>query len=183
MINLIPPAAYKQIVREYWARVVTVGFFLVGSAFAVASITLFPPYFLISIQMHVVENVVSESSEKIASYDTSEKELAVASQYAQLLNSGESTSFTQYQDIIERIAGTGVVISSLTFNRNSVLNTGAISVGGVAKNRQVLATFRDELEAQDDFGQVDLPISNLIKDQQIPFMIQIVISSSTGKNI
>ena len=182
MINLIPPAAYRQIVREYWARVITVGLFLLGSAFAVALVTLIPSYYLISIQMHVVENVVSESTEKLATYDVSESELTVATERAQLLAGGGAVPFTEYQTTIERLAGSQVHVTSVSFTRG-LSKLGTVSISGTAKNRQGLASFRDALEAEKDFIRVDLPISNLIKDQDIPFTIQIVTPTSTAITI
>ncbi len=181
MINLIPPAAHKKIVIEYWVRVITVGLFMVGTALAVSVVTMLPSYFLINVQKQAIVSVVSESSQKVASYDVSASELEIATKYAELLLQVPDALFTDYQKTIEQLAGGNISITSLRFSGGDK-KPGTIAIDGMATNRQALSGFRDALDARDEFVRVDLPISNLIKDKDISFSIQVQTATSTAKS-
>jgi hypothetical protein len=178
MINLLPPTAYKKIVLEYWVRVITIGLLFIGTALIFAIVALVPAYFLIDVQIKSIETNVSQSSEKVATYDVSASELEIATANAQLLTNVTVTPFTEYQNTIERLTGNSITVSALRFNRSDK-KPATITIDGVATNRQTLATFRDALDAEVEFIKVDLPISNLIKDKDIPFSIQVQTSSSS----
>ena len=48
-----------------------------------------------------------------------------------------------------------------------------ISISGTAASRQALADFRNRLREEDGVESVDLPISNLAKDRDIPFELTV----------
>jgi hypothetical protein len=180
MINLLPPAAYKKIVREYYLRVVTVALFLLGTTCLLGVVSLSPSYILTSVQMSALKDGVMHSSEKVASYDTSVAELKKANEYALKLQGNGVTLFTDYQQSIENESGSDITVTAMRFARPDSNKPATISIDGTARDRQSLATFRDTLAARADFARVDLPISNLIKEKDISFSIQITTATSTS---
>jgi Tfp pilus assembly protein PilN len=178
MINLIPPVARKNLVREYWARVITVWMFLAGTASLIILLLLLPTYVLIGVQISALKQIVASSSEKSSSYDLSAAALLEANRQAQLLvGTPELTPFSAYSSQLESLASGGVVLKEERFSRKG--DGGTIQISGVASTRQSLADFRDSIEADDNFTNVDLPISSLIKDRDLLFSMQITISTST----
>ncbi len=181
MINLIPPAARRLVVREYWVRVLSVWMFLVGTGCLVVAALLLPTYVLIHSQISVLSETSSGVAEKVATYDSSAAELKLASEQAAILMSGGSTTpFSTYLTLIEASAGSDIEIRSVDFTRGGTGN-GAVILSGESNTRQALADFRDALESEGSFTKVDLPISNLIKERDVLFSIQMQIATTTPK--
>lgn len=180
MINLIPPAARRAIVREYWVRVISVWMFLVGTGFLVVAALLLPTYVLIRSQIASLTETSSGVAEKVATYDSSVAELKRASEQAAILiNAGTSSApFSQYLALIKKSTGPEITIRSIDFSRATIAS-GAVVLTGESKTRQALASFRDALESEGTFTKVDLPISNLIKDRDVLFSMQMNIATNT----
>ncbi len=178
MINLIPPAARRVIIREYWTRVVSVWLLLASAAGIMVLILLLPTYLLISIKADVLNQEVAAASEKIASYDISATDILKANRHAQLLlNVQTPVPFYTLINDIEATAGPAIAINDFRFLRQGMNDT--IQLAGQASTRQDLASFRDTLDGDERFLSVDLPISNLIKDRDILFSMTINLATST----
>jgi Tfp pilus assembly protein PilN len=179
MINLIPPAARRNVVREYWIRVISVWMFLMGTGFLVVAALLLPTFVLIRSQINVLSAASYMVAEKVASYDVSATELKLASTQAVILASaGTTTPFSAYLSLIEKNTGDGIQIRSVDFSRAGV-SGGTVVLSGESKTRQALADFRDLMESEGLFTKVDLPISNLIKERDVLFSMQMVIATNT----
>lgn len=178
MINLIPPAARRSVVREYWLRAISVWLLLFGTGCLIVASLLLPTYVLIRLQVGELEQTAVAASEKVATYDVSASALVAANKQAQLLMGTSTTPFSTYLTQLEQFAGAGVVLRDIQFVRSKT-GVGSITVAGTAATRQVLANFRDALEAEPAFSKVNLPISNLIKDRDLLFVIDITLATST----
>ncbi len=179
MINLIPPPARRDLVKEYWFRVITVWLFLLGTASLIILLLLLPTYVLIGIKINSLKSLTSIATEKSLSYDIAVSTLATANKQAQLLvNTPEIAPFTNYISSLEKLASTTIMMQELRFNRTEA-KAGSIQVSGVAKTRQGLADFRDAIETNPDFLAVDLPISSLIKDRDLLFSLKITMATDT----
>ena len=179
MINLIPPVARRTVVREYWVRVISVWMFLVGTGFLVVVALLLPTYVLTRSQINVLSEVSSTVAEKVTTYDASAVELQRASEQAAILvSAGTTTPFSTYLTLIEKSAGNEIQIRSIDFSRTGVGN-GTVVLSGESKTRQALAYFRDVMESDGSSIKVDLPISNLIKERDIMFSMQMMIATTT----
>lgn len=178
MINLIPPAARRSVMREYWFRAISVWLLLCGTGCIIIAVLLFPTYILIRMQVNQIDANMTASSDKVATFDVSSAELTLANTRAQVLTSiSSSTPFSTYVDTIETLSGGEVTISQMVFARPQT--GGTIKLSGTAKTRQALAQFRDALEAETAFDAVDLPISNLIKERDLLFFMDITLATST----
>ena len=183
MINLIPPAARKNIIKEYWVRVVTVWLFLAGTVSLIILFLLLPTYVLIGMQNNLLKQDVATASLKSHSYDVSATVLLNANRQAQLLvDTREVTPFSLYTNKLEKLAGTKVTIQEMRFSRLESL-AGTIQISGVSNTRQNLADFRDAIEADQNFSTVDLPISSLVKDRDLLFSMEIVLATTTAINM
>jgi hypothetical protein len=179
MINLIPPTARRSVIREYWLRVVSVWMFLLGTGFLIVAALLLPTYVQIWIQLENLSAATGVPSEKISNYDTAVSELVAATSLARILTTeASSTQFSTYISDIAKLAGDNIAITSYTFERKPTGDT-TIMVAGIAATRQVLANFEDELSNNEAFSRVDLPISNLIKDRDVLFSLQLELATST----
>lgn len=180
MINLIPQKAKKDIIVEYWVRVVTAWFILWAIALFVSAGILFPAYYLIGSQVSVYETSAVQASKKLASYDNVSESLVQASKEAKvIIDESNLPIFSDYISLIEGLQGDGIQVSKIQLNRdqNSI---GPILLSGIASDRQTLASFRDRLLESEQIVSVDLPISNLANDSDIQFNITVTLANENS---
>lgn len=73
---------------------------------------------------------------------------------------------------------TGVKINSISFskrNNNAEKIGSSVIISGIAQNRESLVSFSSNLKKDSDFSSVEIPISNLAKEKNLPFSINIFI--------
>lgn len=176
MINLIPSAAKRGILVEYWVRVVSVWLILWAIALIAAASTLLPAYVLISSQVSLHEESASVASQKVSDYETASVALVQASQQARMIvDEKEVMQFSTYMQLLESLQGEGITVSAYTMEREKE-GIAPIGIEGVAENRKALASFRDRLLAAKEVSSVDLPISNLAQDKDIQFSLTVVLA-------
>ena len=181
MINLIPPHARKQVRIEYWVRVISVWVLLVTSAFVIIGLLLIPSLVLVRSQLQVYDGAYQTASDQNDVYKSLEKEVRDANNIAQQLMSTEGTPlFTELIEDVENIAKGKVTIQSISFQRNEQGIVEKINIMGNSESRVLLVAFRNAIEQHDAFSSAELPLSNLAKDKDIPFSIEIVVDNSVN---
>lgn len=179
MINLIPQAAKKNIVTEYWVRVLSTWLMLWAFALFCGAGILFPAYILVSSQVSIYEESAAQALQKVADYDSASVELVRASQQArEALLQIETKPVTSYVELFTGLQGAEIRFSQLNITR-AEKDLQPVSITGSATNRQALASFRDRLLAHPLITEVDLPISNLATDKNIQFSITVTMDNST----
>lgn len=181
MINLIPPAAKKSVIREYWKRVITVWLLLFSSALIILVVFLLPTYVALQTEIGLLDEKVAVNAGLLSAYDVSATELVTANAQAKLLLDSESEiSLSEIIIKLDTIAGKDVSINNYIFE--SKIDNNTIVLSGVAVTRQALALFKDTIGKEEEVASVDLPIPNLIKDKDLIFTMTIKMASSS-KNI
>lgn len=173
MINLIPPSAEKLIVKEYWLRVLAVWLFLFGTGCLIVASLHLPTYVLVRNELVSLREQVANNAAETASFDTGSAALAMAMEEARLLKSVGTSSAPHTLDMkaLTDIAGDQVVLSSFVFSKTDSATT--VTLMGTARTRAALANFRDAIEADERFADAILPISSLIKDRNIDFIMTV----------
>lgn len=180
MINLIPPEARKNVMIEYWVRALSVGLVLVSMALLVVAVLLLPPYVLLNGLVTTKQMSLDETEEKTREYDISAKSLVQATTLArQVVEGDRAPSFTNLVAVIEAARDPELVaIEGYDFSLVGE-QAAPVIVTGNATTRQSLADFRDRLVVSDDIMAVDLPLSNLAKDRDLPFSLTVTFASTT----
>tara|TARA_B100000508_G_scaffold106241_1_gene84364 strand:- start:2831 stop:3373 length:543 start_codon:yes stop_codon:yes gene_type:complete len=177
MINLIPQAAKKSLLIEYWIRSVSVWAILWSLALIIGAAILLPPYVLISSQVSVYQESAAAASEKVENFKSVTVGLSRSNQEASMvMNMRHDTLLSDYIKLFENLEGSAIEITNITLNKNDS-GIGPVSIIGVADDRQNLAAFRDRLLAEEQVEKVDLPISNLAQDRDIRFTITVDINN------
>ncbi len=175
MTNLIPLSAEKNVKREYWLRVLSVWFVAVGIGVSVLIVLTLPIYVLVTLQLDNHSDTVVVASAQKDELQALEGVLREANRQARLIVSEQQTvSLTQHIQIITAIAGIGVTITSFQFDQTGEQKKLVLS--GVADSRLLLANFRDNLENSENYSQVELPLSSLIRDRDIDFTMTMVVN-------
>lgn len=178
MINLIPPSAKKSIIIEYWKRVIAVWLCLFSTVFIILSVFLLPTHIALRSQIGYLEKTVSESVDRVSNYDISATELVTASTQARvLLDNVASNTPSDLINALNTHAGNNVSVNNFQFIK--LTTTPTIKLAGLANTREDLARFRDAVTADKRFAKVDLPISNLIKEKDLLFSMEIALATST----
>lgn len=180
MINLLPAPAKKNLLIEYWIRVVSVWMVLWSVALIAATSVLLPTYVLIEAQVKSYADSAAAASEKVANYESVSVALVEASQQAKMVIDEEKIPlFSYYVNKFESLQQDGIVIKTINLTRADS-GVAPILIGGEARDRQSLASFRDRLLADEAVDTVDLPISNLARDKNISFSITVTLVNQTS---
>lgn len=177
MTNLLPPAAKKKVVFEYWIRVFSMWTILWSACLLVSAIVLWPTYVLIIGSSEAYADSVTDASERTAEYQSISQMLVRATKQAQtIIITERQTRLSAVFNDIEAAAGQGVTLAEVTVERNKS-GIDPVQVRGEATNRQSLAAFKNRLEAVPYIASVDLPIENLANNQDIMFAISVIINN------
>ena len=174
MINLIPPHARRRVITEYWVRVLAVWLLLLGSALLIIAILNLPVYVLLNNQKDAYLAQSEKAMTLSIDLDATEATINRTNEIARLLAQGESeVPFTEYIVRLEELTNESVVLTDITLTRDTSEAVKEIQLTGLAETRQSLANFRNDIEADQFFDAVELPISNLAKDEDILFSVKI----------
>jgi uncharacterized membrane protein YhiD involved in acid resistance len=176
MINLIPPEGYKAARHEYLFRVnAAVGLLIAGVAL-VLSAALIPAYVLVGVQTKEIERELAQnqSTEDILkTADTTTKRSNEV--LAQLKKSSSTVSISELVEEVQRLAPSSISFKNFTLD-SSKGATLKMQVQGEAPTREVLAKFKGALESSEKFLKAEIPIADLARNVDVPFVITITIS-------
>lgn len=172
--TLLPLQERKTLRREYRLRVAIVLCFMLAFAGLIGIVSLFPAYISMSIkERSELEAVAALKKQKddsgMADIEGTLKADAGLLNAALPLSGGVAPS-----SVVESVVSASgpVRITSLTVEQGDDL---AFNVGiqGVAPDRDALLAFQNRLEALAPGNKAVLPISELAKNSNIPFSIQL----------
>ena len=182
MINLIPNEEKKRKAHNFYYRLIILSFFMLGIVMCFAVLAILPSYILVAgkdnfvnekLSMQKAEPVpilgqqtlslIKELDNKLSLIENIRKDKFVVS--AKIIN-----------EILEsRVAN--VKITRISYE-NDELSGRKIGIYGTAPSRERLLLFRQALEDNPAFKNVDLPISNFIRGSNISFFLSLAPSGS-----
>ena len=138
-----------------------------------------PTYILVSSLQSSLANQFDDALAQQEAFQASEDTIKQTNALIDYLKIQPETDF-QFSGLIyelDAIAGSEVAIKQIILIKEAgVLNN--LEVIGEAKTRISLANFRDNLETNEMFTSVELPISNLAKDRNITFSMTVTLNNS-----
>lgn len=173
MANLLPPFARKQLIREYWVRVLTLTLFMLAVVLLAIAIMLLPTYRTLSTQVAAMQDSLEDAEVEQARITASLTELQTTNRLLSYLRDVPATpSFTHYYYELQAIAGPGILITSINIQTNERV-VSAVDMVAIASTRQGLIDFLDDLQRHPEFGRVAVPIENLAQSENIEFSVRI----------
>jgi len=184
VINVLPEKEKKNRRKEYWMRFFTMLLNLIAIMGVVASLLLFPSYFLSLSKQNIIESSLEEFNKENSNLVNSNLDKITADINSKLgiLNNGKE------QDLVGgKILGNilssrteGITFSQILFNEGTLTKAKTISsptleVHGVATNRDALRNFKVALDSNPNFSSVNLPISNFLEKTNLAFTIVITL--------
>jgi hypothetical protein len=177
MYNLLSRKDKKYVQKEYRYRVVTLSFAIVSGSMIFGIVLLLPAYFFVQSQKEALsdkqayaQSLEEQEEEGISSaqlFEIKEK-IDVLSHDAERKSAVEVLSKVIYE------RNDGILINGISYQKNVGDGARTIEVRAVGKDREALVKYQDFLEGLGIFDSIDLPISNFVASEDIPFTITMV---------
>jgi hypothetical protein len=171
MFKLLPEETRAKVAGEYKLRRSVVIVTSAAIMFAVALGGLFPSYILSKVRQTEAEALLAvplirENEGDLGVWLTGfNRKLHALSAVAE----EEKASLAMERALAERRAG--IRITQLNWSESE--GAAALSLVGVASDRQALLSFETRLKDSGNFSEVMLPVSNLAKESNISFQINL----------
>ena len=175
MINLIPPKGHIALKHEYILRVASIYGFILTGVFVAGTLLTIPTYVLVSSQLNAVRPDEAHTNEIKKTYDDALIHIQNANTVmAQLRASVPNVEISTVIEEVMRVAPSGITFSTFqALRENETVKT--VDVQGQAATRNALAALKNALEASDLFESANVPISDLAKENNLPFVITITL--------
>lgn len=176
MINLIPPAGYQILKREYLLRVGASFSFLMAVILFILTVSLAPTYILTSAQMADYETRINSVEDEALVFAEAERQVAEAHTIlTQLQTVGHTVHTSDILREIESIAPAGISFKTFYISSSAKDAAQTIQVQGVASTREALIRFKNAIEEVPRFEKAEVPIADLARDADLPFAITITL--------
>jgi cell division ATPase FtsA len=179
VINILPYEEKKILRKEYWMRLFTMVLNLIALAGVVATLLLFPSYFLSKSKENLVESSLeafNNQNPDLTNNNISEITGDINSKL-ETLDKAEA-SYQVNDKVLNNILSSrtsGITFSQILFNKKTTEAGSAsiLEVYGTATSRDALRNFKTALDSNPSFSKVDLPISDFLEKSNLDFTISI----------
>ncbi len=176
MINLIPPAGYTVLKREYLLRISASFFFLMAVILFILTVSLAPTYILTSAQIADYETRINNVEDEAAIFAEAERQVGEAHMVlTQLQTVGHTIHTSDILREIEHIAPTGITFKNFYVSTGALNTAQTVQVQGIAPTREILIRFKNVLEDSALFEKAEVPIADLARDVDLPFAITVTL--------
>ncbi len=179
-MNLLPETEKKLIKKGLNLRFLIVFSLLIALALLIGIVSLEPAFVLAKAKL--METTLLAKTEDHSRTIETEKILAVPEEIKSkteiFLKSIPKFRVAEIFYIIAKDLPSGVVVKSVSFagSQSAGQNSKEIRVSGVSSSRQSLIAFSDKLRAESLFVGVEVPVSSLAREKNLPFSIKIKLS-------
>lgn len=180
-MNLLSKTEKDNLKKGLKLRLMVVALFLLSASFLVGTVMLLPAYFLALGNLSGIQ--LAESSLGVKNENLDEGILNLPGQIDSRLKFFQSNlANLPVVDLFSKIisaAQSGIKLNSISFSRNQTYkekNGVLILVSGTALTREALVSFSASLKKTEVFSMVDVPVSSLTKDKNLPFSVNIFIT-------
>ena len=181
-LNLLPPEDRKQMGRERMSRFFKLIFGITAALFLTGDVLLLPTYFFLFFEHKGIQQqqVTLEQNTKTEQAKTATARIEEIN--AQLkrfpheypLTVSPATRYLQY---ISQGIPPGIGLTSFAYLKEEK----SITLRGKAVRRDDLLAFISHLRDNTAFGNVESPVTNLLKEEYIDFTITISLNGSSPK--
>lgn len=178
-MNLLPKEEKEILKNGFKMRFFIIGniFFIV--AFLVGTATLLPSFILAQDRLALISTLNStnknEDENSVKDILRVPKEIELKLKFIQ--SNSKSVSLIQTLNSVFSNMPKAIKIDSLSFNRQGENTKEKITIiiSGIAGDRNSLVEFESVLKNNNLFKNVEVPVSSLAKDKDLPFSINLII--------
>ncbi len=182
MINLLPIEEKVKIKNLYKVRLAIVSCIAAAVTLFVFSVFLFPSFFLAGVKEEATRErreLVLKSISVIEAKHTEEEIQKTASQLAVVATRDDvSDSLSRFISAVAKRTTRGISVTGFYSQKTEGGRYGVnkLIVSGTARDRAALLSFVDALRNETIFSRVELPVSNLVRSEDISFSVIIFLS-------
>ena len=178
MINLIPNEEKKNMANNFYYRLFILSLWMVSFSICFGVLAILPSYILSTSKENFAdEKLVIQKNESVPILDqeTSDaiKDLDSKLSLAEKLQVDKFIVTERVVNEIIESKVSGIKISRIFYENDSAKGK-KIEIEGIASSREELLSFRQTLEDNKAFQNVDLPISNFVKGSNIQFFLTLM---------
>lgn len=181
-MNLLPDTEKKLLKKGLVSRFIIVSTFAIAGAIIVGFVALVPAYVLARVKLLEVmskSNITIETDKA----DSPSPLLGLPEEIKSKLSVFESL-IPQHRVVeifyeITKVKPEGVSIKSISFLNNTNptnANRKTMNIAGTAVSRKSLVDFSESLKKVSLIKEVEVPVSNLARERDLPFAIKIIIA-------
>ena len=167
-LNLIPSAKKEEIKKAYYFRLVLKWGLEILMIFVVFVAMLVSINYIIKITLNSnTESVIAENNEQyreMRKYDQEIKNINSQINETEKIQKGQVHWFKFLEKINSQFSDKVEIKKIITSNYSVLLS-------GSANNRDDLIQFRENLEKESCFSEINLPLSNLVERENVEFQI------------
>jgi len=172
MLNLLKREKRYEIRKEYFRRLANVSILVLIISLVYYGVLLFSGTFLINFEKQAVElesqNIANSDLQKqVTEYEKTLNHIKI--EYGIFSKKVMSPTFILAKLSEKTIAGIG--LEAINLNKTNEDNVFNVEVRGVAKNRDILLAYSNSLQVESIFEGINIPLSSLTKNTDIPFTI------------
>ncbi len=171
--TFLPESERKNIARDYHIRVAIVGLFFLSLAFLVGVAALFPAYVhaMLEERLHLKDVATLNQTGGAEALSSAENDLSGSAALMSVLSG--SIVPAPFSSTVEDIASERGAVEVSSFSLSRAASSTSIVIEGSAPTRAALLAFKDRLVALAPGISVNLPVSELARDTDIQFSIEI----------
>lgn len=177
MINLIPEEIKKKLKKSFFIKIIILLFFTLSLAIFIVNL-FFVPFFMFSLSQKKLANqeLNREINSPQANYDEGVQELIEDIDLKLKMIEESKTSKFNVSIVLDKILSQkidGIKINSIDYRDDNTKGR-FFNIKGYASSRETLLSFKNILERDKNFKNIDLPISNFIQKTNIQFNLLLV---------
>lgn len=180
-MNLLPITEKENLKKGFNIRFMILLSILISVAFILGVIMLSPAYFLIKGNLVIATSVnsVAEDQDKEMEKQILElpTEIDIKLKFLQTHMASKKTT-DSLSKVISNLPKK-VSLNTISFKRNQGEKEKkgiTVSIFGIAADRESLVAFDTALKTSNTFSTIDIPVSSLTKDKNLPFSANLFIS-------
>lgn len=176
-MNLLPQTEKDILRKGFKARSYIVLSNILSVSVFIGLVMLSPAYFFADSHL---ESIALNASAKGEDQDAVKTALQIPDEINSKLAFMESyvknPSMADYISSVTSYFTDKIHVNSISIGRKSKKGI-TIVVSGIASDREALVSFASDLKSSNKFGSVDVPVSSLTRDKDLPFSITIFIEN------
>jgi len=180
VINLLPEQTVKQIKRDYRYRLLALGWLMLATVFAAGAVLELTRGIVLRIQ---TTSWVANQDEQVDQVDVDLRQSATAAiattnQQLAVLQPLTKPVPTPIELVRELLSVRPATIKIQSIDYTSTTDEPTVALNGSADSRDQLVAWIKVIESLPTVLRVDSPLSNLVKEQNVNFSLQVIFASS-----
>jgi hypothetical protein len=176
MFNVLPDIFKKEIKSEYYLRRIIVSLLFVIFIQVAFLVFIFPSWLVSFYHQKEVSTEMNSQKSNAASKNINNILQTISLTNQNLGTIDHSFGYSSFLPIIEKIISDktpAIALTEFVYNNSGATTTVPMTVSGIAKTREDLVGFVKTLDSENIFSNVVSPISDLAKDTNISFDINL----------